>query len=115
LETDTNMSPDPLPNRERASEKSRADMLAEIAGLPSSAFINTALAAAYLGSTPGVLESWRSQRRGPRYYGRHQFVRYRLGDLDAWMAGRANETAEQEKLDETPIRALREAITEPAP
>src|SRR6516162_9600890 len=101
--------------REHVPKRTRASLLAEIADLPPSAFIPTAHAAAYLGSTPGVLESWRSQRRGPRYYGRHQFVRYRLGDLDAWMAGRANETAEQEKLDETPIRALREAITEPAP
>ena len=37
------------PIRERVSERSRADLLAEIADLPPSAFIPTAHAAAYLG------------------------------------------------------------------
>jgi hypothetical protein len=40
--------------RDRASGKSREELLADIAGLPSSAFISTAYAAAYLGSTPRV-------------------------------------------------------------
>ena len=73
------------------SEKSRADLLAEIAGLPPSAFIPTAHAAAYLGSTPGVMLNWRSQRRGPRYHGKNDFVRYRISDLDLWMSSRADE------------------------
>jgi hypothetical protein len=72
-------------------EKSRAELLAEIANLPSSAFINTAQAAAYIGSSPGVLLNWRSQRRGPRYHGSNDFVRYRLADLDAWMSARSDE------------------------
>jgi len=74
-----------------ASEKSRADLLAEIAGLPPSAFIPTAYAAAYLGSSPGVMLNWRSQRRGPRYHGKNDFVRYRISDLDLWMSSRADE------------------------
>src|SRR6516162_7326726 len=71
--------------------KSRADLLAEIANLPSSAFINTAQAAAYIGSSTGVMLNWRSQRRGPRYHGSHDFVRYRISDLDTWMSARACE------------------------
>jgi hypothetical protein len=77
--------------RDPASDKSRADLLAEVAGLPPSAFVATAHAAAYLGSSPGVLLNWRSQRRGPRYHGKNDFVRYRISDLDMWMSTRANE------------------------
>ena len=72
-------------------EKSRADLLAEITGLPPSAFINTAQAAAYIGSSPGVMLNWRSQRKGPRYHGSKDFVRYRVSDLDLWMSSRADE------------------------
>jgi hypothetical protein len=78
-----------------ASEKSRADLLAEIAGLPPSAFIPTAYAAAYLGSSPGVMLNWRSQRRGPRYHGKNDFVRYRISDLDLWMSSRADEVRDE--------------------
>jgi hypothetical protein len=79
------------PIREHTSDKSRAELLAEIAGLPPSAFITTTQAAAYIGSTPGVLLNWRSQRRGPRYHGQNDFVRYRISDLDLWMSNRADE------------------------
>jgi hypothetical protein len=77
--------------RTPAPEKSRPELLAEVAGLPRSAFIPTAHAAAYLGSSPGVMLNWRSQRRGPRYHGKNDFVRYRISDLDMWMSTRANE------------------------
>ena len=87
------------PVRERISERSRADLLAEIADLPPSAFIPTAHAAAYLGSTPAVLMSWRSQRRGPRYHGKNEFIRYRISDLDLWMSARADEIPEIENLE----------------
>jgi Helix-turn-helix domain len=82
----------------RRPEKSRADLLAEIAGLPPSAFVTTAQAAAYIGSSPGVMLNWRSQRRGPRYHGRNDFVRYRLSDLDLWMSSRAGEVRAVEPL-----------------
>lgn len=82
--------------RDRASEKSREELLAEIAGLPPSVFIPTAHAAAYLGSTPGVMLNWRSQRRGPRYHGKNDFVRYRISDLDLWMSSRADEVQPDE-------------------
>lgn len=84
------------------AEKSRADLLAEIARPPSSAFIPTAHAAAYLGSTPGVLLNWRSQRRGPRYHGKCDFVRYRISDLNSWMASRADEIRPDELSTVTP-------------
>jgi hypothetical protein len=88
--------------RNPASEKSRAELLAEVAGLPPSAFIPTAHAAAYLGSSPGVMLNWRSQRRGPRYHGKNDFVRYRISDLDNWMLTRANEI----RGDESPIMCV---------
>jgi hypothetical protein len=84
--------------RKRVSEKSRAELLAEIAALPPDAFITSTHAAAYIDSTPGVLHSWRSQRRGPRFHGSHEFVRYRISDLDRWMAARADEIPEIEKV-----------------
>src|SRR6516225_6258999 len=84
------------PIRNHVSDKSRADLLAEIAGLPPSAFITTTQAAAYIGSTPGVMLNWRSQRRGPRYHGKHDFVRYRISDLDLWMSSRADEIRSKE-------------------
>jgi hypothetical protein len=70
---------------------SRGDLLNEISDLPPSAFIKTAQAAAYIGSSSSVLLNWRSQRRGPRYHGSNDFVRYRISDLDVWMSARAGE------------------------
>ena len=86
----------PKPNHDHVRKKARADLLAEIAGLPPSAFIPTAHAAAYIGSTPGVMLNWRSQRRGPRYHGKNDFVRYRISDLDLWMSSRADEVRPDE-------------------
>ena len=80
--------------RKRVPKRTRASLLTEIAGLPPSAFISPAHAAAYLGSTTGVLHSWRSQRRGPRFHGSNEFIRYRIADLDQWMATRADEIPE---------------------
>jgi hypothetical protein len=77
--------------REAAPLKSRADLLSAIEGLPPSAFVRTQYAAAYIDSTPGVMLNWRSQRRGPRYHGKDDFVRYRISDLDLWMSSRAYE------------------------
>lgn len=86
----------PALSDQRAYQKPREALLADIAGLPPSAFIPTAHAAAYLGSTPGVLLNWRSQRRGPRYHGKNDFVRYRIADLDLWMSSRSDEVRTEE-------------------
>ena len=72
----------------------RADLLAEIAGLPPSAFVTTTLAAAYINTSPAVMMNRRSQRRGPRYHGKNEFIRYRISDLDLWMSARADEIPE---------------------
>ena len=85
--------------------KSRADLLAEIANLPPSTFVNTAQAAAYIGSTPAVMMNWRSQRRGPRYHGKNEFIRYRISDLDLWMSARADEIPEIDDLSKAQVSA----------
>lgn len=77
--------------KRKNTETSRVDLLTEITALPRSAYVKTVQAAAYLDSSSGVLLNWRSQRRGPRYHGSNDFVRYRISDLDAWMSARANE------------------------
>jgi Helix-turn-helix domain len=90
------------PLRERVS---RADLLAEIADLPPSAFVTTAQAAAYLSTSPAVMMNWRSQRRGPRYHGKNEFIRYRLSNLDLYMSARADEIPEIENFEASKARA----------
>lgn len=85
------MPPQSIRKRGSKKKKARAELLAEIADLPTSAFVTSAHAAAYIDSTPEVLQSWRSQRRGPRFHGSNEFIRYRVSDLDSWMATRADE------------------------
>jgi hypothetical protein len=99
----TNMSNTP----KRKPPKPRSDLLAEIAGLPSTAFINTAQAEAYLGACRGVMPNWRSQRRGPRYHGTNDFVRYRISDLDLWMSSRANEVRTRACEDSRKLESAR--------
>jgi hypothetical protein len=89
----------PTTKTSEKTRKTRAALLAEIADLPASAFVSTAHAAAYIGSTPDVLFCWRSQRRGPRYYGALAFIRYRIADLDSWMASRADEIRAEDSVD----------------
>jgi hypothetical protein len=74
-------------------ENARANLLAEIVDLPNDAFVSPAHAAAMLGTSTNVLQSWRDQKRGPRFHGFRCFVRYRLSDLNSFMAQRANEVA----------------------
>ncbi|WP_332751040.1 helix-turn-helix transcriptional regulator [Sphingomonas sp. RB1R13] len=51
--------------------------------------INTAGAAHYLSLAESTLEKARVTGSGPRYCKLGRAVRYRLSDLDAWMAARA--------------------------
>src|SRR5262245_34409440 len=90
--------------RKSVSEKSRADLLTQITGLPPSAFVTTTLAAAYINTTPAVMTNWRSQRRGPRYHGKREFIRYRISDLDLWMSARAEEIPEIENFETSKAR-----------
>lgn len=49
--------------------------------------LDTRQAAAYLDQKPPTLELWRQQRRGPRYIRMScRTIRYRLADLDAFLA-----------------------------
>jgi hypothetical protein len=50
-----------------------------------SPWMTTAAAAEYLGCTPGTLKTWRAAGAGPKYHGRHRFVRYHVAELDAYV------------------------------
>ncbi|WP_156932379.1 hypothetical protein [Mesorhizobium sp. LNJC391B00] len=79
----------PTPRR----RKTRLELLCEINGLPDDAFIDTVHAAAFIQSSPSVLMNWRSQRRGPRYHGNGDFIRYTITDLKTFMSHRRHEVA----------------------
>lgn len=51
-------------------------------------------AAQYLGFTADVLRRWRSNGTGPSYIKRQGSVRYRLQDLNSWLAKNKKETIE---------------------
>lgn len=54
---------------------------------PPPEYLNTAHAAAFLGLTPGGMETMRKERRGPAYIrASGKLVRYRVADLNDWMA-----------------------------
>jgi hypothetical protein len=49
--------------------------------------LTTAEAAEYLGKKPRTLQNWRNNlHTGPRYSGVRNGIRYRISDLDAWVA-----------------------------
>ena len=54
--------------------------------LDPGAMLNTAQAADRLGLTTSALERWRVKGGGPRYAKLGSAVRYRLADLDEWIA-----------------------------
>ena len=63
--------------------------------MPDESFANSNLAAAYLDTTTQVLANWRVKRRGPPFMASgNKFVRYKVGDLRAYMAGRMKPTAD---------------------
>jgi hypothetical protein len=51
-------------------------------------WFDTEAAASYLRREPGTLKGWRSKGEGPRFYViNHQFIRYHVDDLDAFVRG----------------------------
>lgn len=53
-----------------------------------SPWLDTEGAAAYIGSTPGTMRTWRAAGGGPRYHSIHgKSVRYHVTDLDAFIRG----------------------------
>lgn len=68
---------------------------------PTAEVLRPDQAAAYLGITPDMLKRWRIAGTGPVFmaWGRRT-VRYRLSDLDAWIASQpaATNTAEAARM-----------------
>lgn len=63
-------------------------VLREEIGRPSSPWLDTEHAAAYLGSTPGTLKNWRATGQGPKYKViQSRLVRYHVEDLDGFVRG----------------------------
>jgi hypothetical protein len=53
---------------------------------PSSPWLDSDAAAAYLGSTAGTLRNWRATGKGPKYHiVQDRLVRYHIGDLDTFV------------------------------
>ena len=82
--------------RNRVSEKSRADLLAEIAD--ATLGHHTAGSCIYRFYSRRLF-NWRSQRRRPRYHGKNEFIRYRIADLDLRMSSRADEIRPEDPVD----------------
>jgi excisionase family DNA binding protein len=57
-------------------------------------FLDTHQAAEYLDHSKSCLEWWRLENRGPKYFKLGRKVRYRVADLDAWLAARVVTTSE---------------------
>lgn len=43
-------------------------------------------AAEYVGCSPAALRAWRKTGKGPRYYCAGRLIRYKVGELDEWIA-----------------------------
>jgi hypothetical protein len=61
------------------------------------AILTEAEASAYLRITQKSLQQWRWLRRGPRYFKHGNRVRYRLRDLDDYIAANTIEPAARER------------------
>jgi predicted DNA-binding transcriptional regulator AlpA len=55
--------------------------------------VDTREAATMLSKHPAVLADWRHQNRGPKYVKFGRSIRYRIGDLHAWIADHTIEPA----------------------
>jgi predicted DNA-binding transcriptional regulator AlpA len=67
--------------------KEMADGYATGRYVPPPEYLNTAHAAAFLGLTPAGMETMRKEGRGPAFIrASGKLVRYRVADLNDWMA-----------------------------
>jgi hypothetical protein len=66
---------------------SRVELLAELANTPDDGYLTARHAAVFLNTNMNVLANWRNEQRGPKFTRNGRFIRYRLGDLKAFMGG----------------------------
>jgi len=60
--------------------------------------VDETYAARYLGVTRRTMQWWRTVGRGPRFAKIERLVRYRIGDLDAFIeSGLRNSTSEERR------------------
>ena len=62
-----------------------------------SPFLDTLQAAHYVGLSHRTLEKFRTTGRGPAYRKHGRYVRYHIGDLDAWSKAQARESTSDEQ------------------
>ena len=111
----------------RDKTRSRNRLLAELEGLPDSAYVTARHAAAYIDTSYANLANWRMHRRGPPFVGAgRNFIRYKLGDLKKFMTdgikatvalneggedGRRKEAKKQPRKYGTTTASMRECTT----
>lgn len=78
---------------DRLSEEKNVQSATSTLGRERSPWLTTRTAAEYLGCTPGTLKTWRTGGAGPRYHGRHRFVRYHVSDLDDFVLNGGSRSA----------------------
>jgi predicted DNA-binding transcriptional regulator AlpA len=61
--------------------------------------VDTREAATMLSKHPAVLADWRHQNRGPKYVKFGRSIRYRVGDLRAWIADHTVKPTESDFSD----------------
>jgi hypothetical protein len=72
----------------------RATELGTAPNAGSHAFVPDTIAATLIGSTPATLRRWRYEGRGPRYTKIGSTVRYKVADLESFVAARVVETSD---------------------
>jgi hypothetical protein len=71
----------------RAATPTEADVINRLHALPDSALFTPAETELYLNVRRDLLRAWRWRGGGPPFVGRAHLIRYRKGDLDAFLAG----------------------------
>jgi predicted DNA-binding transcriptional regulator AlpA len=69
-------------------------------------FVPDTVAAPLIGTTPATLRRWRHEERGPRYVKIGSNVRYKITDLEQWVAQRTVETRESAPCTEADGNAI---------
>jgi hypothetical protein len=59
-------------------------------------YVPDTIAAALIGATPATMRRWRHEGRGPRYVKVSALCRYKVADLEDWLARRVIETRDSQ-------------------